>query len=232
MGDKSDIEQAVKNILTTQWASRKGQVIPSADDLTLGNDAVLLDGTILYADLDGSTKMVDGHPPWFAAEIYKAYLLATAKLIRTEGGEVAAYDGDRVMGVFIGARKNTSAVRCALKINWVVQKVINRLIKAEYPQRSFAVKQVVGVDTSSLWIARTGVRGANDLVWVGQAANYAAKLTELGSAHPTWITHRVFDAMHADVKHASDGREMWEKRRWTPMNELHIYCSNFWWRVD
>ena len=33
----------------------------------------------------------------------------------------------------------------------------------------------LGIDTSKLFVARTGIRKSNDLVWVGRAANYAAK---------------------------------------------------------
>ena len=32
-----------------------------------------LDGTVLYADLDDSTKLVDTQAPWFAAEVYNRH---------------------------------------------------------------------------------------------------------------------------------------------------------------
>jgi len=37
-----------------------------------------------------------------AAEIYKTYLHCAAKIIRSEGGSITSYDGDRIMGIFIG----------------------------------------------------------------------------------------------------------------------------------
>ena len=52
--------------------------------------------------------------------------------------------------------------------------------------------------------------GANDLVWVGPAANYAAKLTELDAACPTWITHRVYNKL-ADEAKFSSGKNMWQR---------------------
>jgi class 3 adenylate cyclase len=229
---RTDIEADVKRIFADKWLNRDGQVVPQAEDLKLGNEGVHLDGTVLYADLSGSTNMVDRLTPEFAAEVYKAYLLATAKVIKSEEGEIVAYDGDRVMAVFIGSSKNTSAVRCAFKVNWIVKNAINPAIKAQYPSVDFAVRQVVGIDTSSLLAARTGVRGANDLVWVGKAANYAAKLTELSADYPTWITHRIYDNMHNSVKTTSNGASMWEERSWTPMDKLRIYRSTFWWSVS
>jgi len=92
------------------------------------------------------------------------------------------------------------------------------------------LRQTVGVDTSKLLVARTGVRGANDLVWVGRAANYAAKLTELGPEPSSWITGDVYDKLHESLKF-TDGKAMWEKRLWTSMDKMAIYQSTWWWRV-
>lgn len=230
MALKEDIEAEVKNILKDQWTTRDGSVVPESEDLALGNEAVILDGTVLYADISGSTNIVARSKPHFAAEVYKAYLHCAAKLIRSEGGIITAYDGDRIMGVFIGEYKNTSAVRCGLKIHAAVRTIINPALQVQYPETDFEVRQVVGVDTSKLWVTRTGVRGANDLVWVGRAANYAAKLTELDSAYPTWITSSVFKTMNDKVKFSAD-KLMWEERVWKTMNDMSIYRSNWRWNL-
>src|SRR5207248_4620847 len=104
--------------------------------LKLNNDAVKLDATVLYADLSASTGLVDGYKQHFAAEIYKAYLHCAAKIIRSEDGVITAYDGDRVMAVFIGTSKNTSAARSALKINWAVKNIVNPALKDQYSDTS------------------------------------------------------------------------------------------------
>jgi class 3 adenylate cyclase len=225
---QDDLKGEVARIFRENWQKRDGTTVPDTDDLPLANDAVLLEGTVLYADLAQSTRMVDSEKPHFAAEVYKAYLYCAARCITQEGGVVTAYDGDRVMAVFIGEVKNTPAVRSALKIHTAVRNIINPAINNQYPASTFVVRHVVGVDTSKLWVTRTGVRGANDLVWVGRAANYAAKLTELDSAHPTWITKAVFDGMRDSVK-LTNGKSMWEARRWTAMGDLAVYRSNWWW---
>ncbi len=138
------------------------------------------------------TGLVDDFKPWFAAIIYKAYLAGASRIARNNGGEVTAFDGDRVMAVFIGDRKNTSAAKTALQINAFVSE-LNKVIKNIYPTTSYVLRQSVGIDSSSLFVARTGVRKYNDLVWVGRAANYAAKLCSLGDpSHPTHITQAVF----------------------------------------
>lgn len=228
MALKDDLQKEVDAIFCTNWKERDGQVVPDDTSVKLGNDAVNIDGTVLYADLDESTAMVDTKKKTFAAEVYKTFLHAAAKIITSEGGTIVAYDGDRVMAVFVGTSKNTSAVRAALKINWATKNIVQPSMKKVYTT-DFVVKHVVGIDTCKLFVAKTGIRGANDLVWVGRAANWAAKLCTLGEA-PTWITRAVYDNI-ADQAKFSNGKNMWEERSWTSMNKASIYRSTYWWSL-
>ena len=231
MGLKEDLTAEVKKTLAERWETETTNDVPDPEDLRLNaNHAKDLESaSILYADLDGSTNMVDTYSSGFSAEIYKSYLRCAAEIIRNEGGVISAYDGDRVMGVYTGDTKNTSAVRTALKINWAVEEIIRPAIKNQYPDNSFLLKHVIGVDTSKLRVARIGVKGDNDLVWVGRSANYAAKLCSL-SEKPLWITKTVYDAMLDDVKF-TNSTPMWEARTWTTMNGMRIYCSTYRWRL-
>lgn len=232
MSLKDELDQYVRKTFRSQWTKRDGAVVPEPEDLTLDNTAVRFDrATVLYADLAGSTRMVDGYKWHFAGEIYKNYLYCASRLIRNEGGAITAYDGDRVMGVFIGDNQSSSAAKCALKINYAVREIINPALKTQYSSSNFSVAQCIGIDTSEVHGSRTGVRGDNDLVWIGRAPNYAAKLTELSDQAPTWITEAVFERLSKEAKYGSDGRLMWEKRSWTPMGNHTIYLSTWWWPI-
>jgi class 3 adenylate cyclase len=226
---RDDLHIEVQKIFADLWTKREGRVVPEAQDLGLGNEAVLLEGVVLYADLSGSTKMVDSLDANIAAEIYKAFLHCAAKIIKAETGVITAYDGDRIMAVFAEGAKNTAAARTALKINWAVINIVNPRLKGQYPKLNFTVKHVVGIDSAKLWVARTGVRGSNDLVWVGRAANYAAKLTELDPGYPSWMTDRVFNSVLDEAK-LTNGKPMWEPRTWTEMGNIRIYRSSWWWK--
>ena len=230
MGALSDIKNEVAEVFATKWQKREGQVVPEADDVQLGNDAVTLNGTVLYADLSASTDLVNGYKDFFAAEVYKAYLATACRIIRLEGGTITAFDGDRVMAVYLGSNKNTSAAKAALKINWAVREILNPAIKKQYPNTSYTVSQAVGIDTGSLFVARTGIRGSNDLVWVGRAANYAAKLCSIrGSSHTSYITEDVFNVLNEEAKVGGTPKQnMWEKATWTETG-LTINRSTWWW---
>jgi class 3 adenylate cyclase len=111
MGSEDDLKAEVGKIFRSRWSVRDGEVVPDTPDLKLDNDGITLDATVLYADIDGSTSMVDSKTPQFAAEVYKTYLFCASRIIKSEGGVVTAYDGDRVMAVFIGRLRTLR--RCA-----------------------------------------------------------------------------------------------------------------------
>jgi class 3 adenylate cyclase len=228
---QTEILDEIKAIFKTQWKTRKGRIVPDAESVSLGNDAVTIDGTILYADMTDSTGLVNGYKDWFAAEVYKAYLIAACKAIRHEGGEITAFDGDRVMAVFIGDAKNSSATKAAMHINYLVNQ-INSILKIEYPNTAFKLQQSIGIDTSPLFVAKTGIRDSNDLVWVGRAANYAAKLCALVDAnYPIYITEDVYDKLNDRSKYSREPRKnMWEKRTWIKTG-LSVYRSGWWWKI-
>jgi class 3 adenylate cyclase len=232
MALKDDLANEVTAVFRSAWSQRDGNVVPADESLKLSNDAIKLTATVLYADLADSTHIVDSNLPTFAAEVYKTFLHCAAKIIRSEKGTITAYDGDRIMAVFLGDFKNTSAARTALKINYAVKNIVSPAMWTVYSHRNGeTIKHVVGIDTSELYVARTGVRGANDLVWVGRAANYAAKLATLPEIYPTYITQEVYDVLHESTK-TPNGLKMWEAARWNTFDNRLVYRSNWWWPID
>lgn len=224
-----ELAAKVNEIIHSRWSTRVGQVVPESEAVRLGNEAVILQGaTVLYADMSESTRLVDLYKWSFAAEVYKSFLYCSARVIRAEGGSITAYDGDRIMAVFIGDSKNTKAVRAAFRINYCAKAIIDPILNEHYSGTAYAVRHVVGVDTSELHVARTGVRGNNDLVWVGRAANYAAKLSSLSDDYSTRVTEGVYKRLNNTVTHL-DGRSVWEEANWIKMDNMPIYRSNAWW---
>jgi class 3 adenylate cyclase len=225
------LKDQVATIFRSAWTTRKGQTVPEPEALGLGNDAVEFDrATVLYADLSGSTALVNSVGWDFAAEIYKSYLYCAAKIVRAENGAITSYDGDRIMGIFIGASQCDQAIRCALKINHAARNIINPALHAQYPSSGYSVTQVVGVDISSIRAARTGIRNGNDIVWVGRAANYAAKLTELKSDERSWITKDVYDGASSATRYKTGtNTSMWKSYKWTQNADYPVYGSGWWW---
>lgn len=230
MSLEDDLKKQVKDTFRLPWSTRKGQKIPEDSDVQLGNDGIHLEAVCLYADMAKSTFLVDNYKHPFATEIYKNFLYCASKIIRYRDGVITAFDGDRVMGIFIGDRKNSNAAKCALNINYAVREIINPSLKEQYKKLDYEVKHAVGIDTSDILVARTGIRGSNDLVWVGNSANYAAKLCDLRDGnYASWITEKVYKRLTDETKFGGkNNTNMWEKRNWTTKN-MTIYRSNWRW---
>jgi class 3 adenylate cyclase len=233
MGLNEDLTSAVGGIFRAGWATSDGVKVPDDERISLfGNQAVKLNGAVLYADLADSTSLVNNSDPTFAAEVFKTYLYCAARVVNSEGGSITAYDGDRIMAVYVGDRKCTRAARTALMINYCVLDIINPALVRKYPGTTYRVRQCVGIDVSALFVARTGARGANDLVWVGRAANYAAKLAAIRGAHSTHITAEAYAMLADDGKFSDTHVPMWKQLKWNTFDNSTIRGSTWRWRIS
>lgn len=228
-----ELTTAIDSIVKTRWDLRAGQVIPETEDITLGNSGVTLEATVLYADLADSTELALFDQE-IAAEVCKAYLVGTTRLIKAAGGEIRSFDGDRVMCVFMGKSKNTSAAKAALKINYFFTQVLEPAFLSFYERLKdspFKFAQSVGIDTDDIRAVRAGIRNSNDIVWVGRAPNIAAKLSSIREPdYSTYITEAVYGALHDSAK-LFDGQNMWERRSWAkgkPYGTGTVYRSAWW----
>jgi class 3 adenylate cyclase len=232
VGLKQDLETEVDAIFRTQWHERDGRKVPEPEDVKLGNDAVKLDGTVLYADLADSTNLVKDYKWWFGAEVYKAYLVCACRIIRQNGGVITAFDGDRVMAVYIGDGRDAAAVRSAMQINYATTQIVTAKIEQVFPPPNgtpYHVKQGVGIDRSVLYAVRTGIRGSNDLVWVGMAANIAAKMSMIRDGYATHITHEVYQNLDDSTTYGGTPRQnMWSDNYWVELG-TYIHRSTYWW---
>jgi class 3 adenylate cyclase len=219
----------LENILRTSWEEREGTVIPDTKDIALKNGAVKLNATFLYADLAGSTMLAKICPWKTTAKIIRCYLDVAVRLIRDNGGEIRSFDGDRVMGVFIGGSKNTNAVTCARKIDWVVTNLINPKVKKEFASiraNNIKIKHCIGVHTSDARAVRAGIRGNNDLIWIGDAPSFAAKLSDIRNyPYEVYISKKCYNNMLNSAKTGSNA--VWNSTSVTISKEEHtVYTTN------
>lgn len=216
MALKDELTAKVAGYARLRWAEIPlGRAVPdpTSPSLTQGNTGVRIDATVLYADIDGSTSMVDVLSDTRAAEYYKAYLECAAKILKSNDGVITAYDGDRAMAIFMGDSQVQNAVRAALQLNWAVQAIINPVFAAQYPNSHIELRHTIGIDKSQILAAKIGVRIDNDVVWVGPAANYAAKLNGfdgLDADYPIRITEQAMQVLGLmEFTRISNGQSIW-----------------------
>lgn len=231
-----DISLAVRTVVNSDWNRRTGLVVPDTDDVTLRNGAVALDAVYLYADLANSTRLAREFDRRVAAKVIRAFLDASCRVIKSCGGTIVSFDGDRVMAIFVGQAKNSAAAKCGLQINHVVEKVIRPTVEAKYQSikdKNFVISHCVGIASGETLIVRGGVRGSNDLVSIGRAPNVAAKLSDVrdGKYH-TYITASVFSAMSDTSKISTTGKNMWtQTEREIGGEYMTLYKSSWNWAL-
>jgi adenylate cyclase len=230
MGRKQDIENAVDNVLGTSFTEREGKVVPSTGDVA-NNQAVKINATFLYADLAGSATIWKTCPWDTTAKIIRSFLDSASRIIRAHGGEIRSFDGDRVMGVFIGDYKNTNATRAAREIFWATDQVIAPKAKAKFNSVKNArlhIKCCVGVDVGDCRAVRGGIRANNDLIWIGRAPSMAAKLSDEREFPYCVFIHKDTYNKLADAEKLFGTTKIWEARSLTFAGETHsVYRTNY-----
>ncbi len=234
---EDQLKAEVSSILQRSWDMRDGNVTPDTTGVSLSNGAVRLEGAVLYADLSQSSQLAVDFQQRVAAKIIRAFLYSMSRVITESNGTITSFDGDRVMALFLGDYKNTNAAKCALKMNHVVSKIIEPMVKQYFTsvnEAGFSISHCAGIDTSTILVVRAGQRGSNDLVWVGRAPNLAAKLSEVRTPpYRSYITESVFSRLNEEAKYGGDPRRlMWEDATYPFAGEtIQLHRSEWTWQV-
>jgi class 3 adenylate cyclase len=119
---KDELAERVSRLAEEAWEIADGRVVPSTDT---GASGIRIDACALYADIHKSTEMVDTLSDTRAAETYKCFLYCAAKIVLSNNGEIAAYDGDRIMAIYVRNDQADRAIKTALELNYAVKEIIN-----------------------------------------------------------------------------------------------------------
>ena len=209
------LEERIDDQLSTSWNVRDGTVVPTTDTVTLKDGAVKLEATFLYADLAASGELAAKCPWQTTAKIIRAFLACSTSLIRDNGGEIRSFDGDRVMGIFIGDRKNSTAMKCAREIFWSVEKQLGPIAKDKFKsirEGNIKIKCGIGVDSGTSRAVRAGIRDNSDLIWIGEAPSFSAKMSDIREyPYCVFISKAVYNKAN-DQQKFPDGEDIWESR--------------------
>lgn len=214
------IQDTIEAILSEQWAPRTGTVVPQIDAVNLSNDIVAIEGSVIFADLAHSTRLVRDHSPQFASQVIKIFLAVCSRAIRTYNGEIRSFDGDRVMGVFTGLWCAENASRAALLLNSTMRsQAIPRITQHWNIHSGYTIGYGCGADVGLLHVVRAGIRSYNDLVFLGMTTINAAKLAqERVTGFPILITSRMYER----IKYGNLARNELQKPLWTAMYSPQI----------
>lgn len=224
------LRAAVTAALTARWVAHRGRVVPEPLMVALTGGAVELDCTVLYADLAASSTLVTDVDRRTAAKVMKSFLACGTRLIMSRQGTVTSFDGDRVMGVFVGDRMCSRAIHVGLQLNFAVQRIIAPRVASTFSSVTAAdIRHAVGIDAGVTLAVRSGHKGTNDLIWIGRAPNFAAWLSEQREApYRTFISSTVYNMAADEVKFGADGAAFWERvtKQW--LGETYYVYRSQW----
>jgi len=146
--------------------------------------------TVLFADIVGSTALVESRHPEDARDLMAGYFEAMAEEIHAEGGTVEKFVGDAIMAVFgVPAVREDDAVR-AVRAAWRMLERLRRWNDARAPEERLEVR--IGLSTGE--VLSSGAPG-HDLHVTGDAVNVAARLEQAAAPGTIVVADRTARAV-------------------------------------
>lgn len=183
-----EISEDVDDVIATSFDYTNTTTVPNSHDtgLTFERATVKrgrqIDTCVLYVDVRNSVGLTAKHQSITMGRVYTAFIKAVIKIGRHHGASTRNIIGDRVMLVFPSEKCFDHAVNCAISINHIANKIIAK----KFTGVDF--KCGIGIDYGTLKVIKVGIqRNGTEksenkgLVWTGNAANLASRITDLAN---------------------------------------------------
>ncbi len=129
-----------------------------------------------------------------------------------------------------------------MQARWFVRAILQPKFERYFSGNRTALGQALGfeigcgLDDGEIFAVRVGIKGTNDVAWVGRSTNTSAKLAS-GVSTPQNIaaTREVYSMLAASRKYASlDRRHMWSEERVQTIGSVdrHIKTTTYGWTVS
>jgi len=201
--------QRIDEILNSSNDSYKEvDYIPSESQLTFTN-GFYVNATSLFVDLRDSTSLSRNHKRPVLAKIFKSFISEVIAIMNANRNcKYINIDGDCVSGVYDTFYQEdiASVLDDAIKINTLIEILSCKFKKKGYSE----IRAGIGIDYGRLLFVKTGFEGSglNDVAWMGNALNIAAKLSGIGGkiiTSPIVISEVVFN----NIKDLNSNYENW-----------------------
>lgn len=183
-----EIDADVIDVLKTDFEYITTRSVPNRSDTGLSFErgitkkGKILETCVLYVDVRNSVGLTQTHSAEIMGKVYTAFAKTVIKAAKQHSGHIRNIIGDRVMIIFPAENCFTNAVDCAITINHIASKVINvRFTGVDF-------KCGIGIDYGEMKVIKVGIHRRGDeaienrsLVWTGNPANIASRLTDVAN---------------------------------------------------
>jgi len=148
----------------------------------------------------------------------KAYFDGAVRIIGHNSGRVRSFNGDGMLALFLGDQRFHNAVKAAMEVEWFAGNILRPRLDGYFENNRAAMGQRLvfeigcGLDDSSIFAVRVGIRGTNDVAWVGKGTNTAAKLaSKVSQPQSIGITREIYSHLDRSYKYDMYGAHMWSE---------------------
>lgn len=233
---KQELSSKVDELFGENFVEIEVTTVPEISDSRLTHGATGLSGEFvyLYVDIRESSTLPEKHRIQTVSKIYKAFHHCMVEIIKDYSGKVRSFDGDRVMGIFDGAKKINNSIEAAMKMVGCLLDVLNPKISEYYKDETFEIG--IGISTGNVMFIKAGVgydENNRDIVSIGNAANFAAKLSDTASSTGRiWICEACFNRLLESNRYTTDKNgnkvDMWLPQTLNFADIEHNVYSTHW----
>jgi adenylate cyclase len=234
----SEIEAKVDGYLVGQYKKKTPQNVPLPEEVPLGNEASVFEASTLFIDVRQSTDLTDAFRRQTAAKMMKAYFDGCVRIVNANDGAVRSFNGDGLLALFIGDSRSSNATKAAMQVDWFVTEVLGEKFEKYFANNMTALGKTLsfeigcGLDDGWIYAVRVGIKGTNDVAWVGKPTNTAAKLSDVGSgAANIIVTRAVYNRLKRTRKY-SNGTHMWSDETFVTVGGVRRAIRKTTWRTS
>ncbi|QLH04772.1 hypothetical protein C5F49_05175 [Nitrosopumilus oxyclinae] len=167
--------------------NKQGQTIPKIENMRLG-EAKEFNLAVMHVDMNNFKGLTGSLTNEQKLRFLNIYLSEFTHMIREYDGFVEKYVGDSITALFgVGKDDQQScldAVHCGLSMLTEVYYAMNTYLDSiGLPKFSCSI----GIDFGSIWVARVGVQGMNQLTLVGNEVSIAKQIEEFAGNHQIFV---------------------------------------------
>lgn len=226
LGVVEDIENKISDYLDGDYEIIEIGGIPTIDNIAFGKKAYKTELTTFSIDLRRSSQLLFDHHKQTSGKIHKAFLTATASIIRHYGGQIRDFQGDSILAFWGGFNKPDiqKAVRAAFAIKWMLSTKLKKYFN-QYTELDYGI----GIDNGDVYIVRAGIKrnpNNNDLVYIGKSVNFAVAIAnQAKNPYTIEVSSLVYKNLNDDLYYSvdklgnkknmwKDGTVTWNKRKY------------------
>lgn len=158
----------------------------------MGLEVVERPVTVLFADVEASTKLAERLKPDQLVELLNEFFQMSTSAIFQFKGNVNKFIGDEVMAIFNAPFDNNEHALAAVKTAAVILKELERH-NTQHPDRPYNVR--IGINTGTAVAGNVGTKTRMEYTVIGDTVNTAKRLCSFPQVNRIIIGENTFEAV-------------------------------------